>query len=370
MKKLVFIGNGFDLAHGLKTSYANFINWYWAEWGRRLAASGNMTEPDGLCTFTLNKEIGFGGWYLVRGYYYREINLDFTTFVRRAMKDKKLCVFHMNSPFLDLINKNIETKGWVDIEHDYYSLLVGEKKFGAYSYKSLNEQLELLRDKLIEYLMIESTKEAPIIEEIKQKIYRRILWDEIAVSNHNAIRRMHRTEDGVFPSRIMLLNFNYTNTPLRYMEKHPNVTINCIHGHLDDPKSVIFGYGDELDKDFPRLKEEYDNDCLRHAKSINYLESDNYRKMLEFIESEPFQVVIMGHSCGTSDRTLLNTIFEHPNCVSIKPYYYINEKGEDNYQELVQNIYRNFTNMKLMRDRVVSKKRTEPLTTPKQEISE
>ncbi len=86
--------------------------------------------------------------------------------------------------------------------------------------------------------------------------------------------------------------------------------------------------------------------------------------MLEFLESEPFQVCIMGHSCGNSDRTLLNTIFEHPNCISIKPYYYINEKQEDNYLELVQNIYRNFTNLKRMRDKVVNKTYTEPLIKP------
>ena len=29
MNRLVIIGNGFDMAHGLKTSYVDFINWYW-----------------------------------------------------------------------------------------------------------------------------------------------------------------------------------------------------------------------------------------------------------------------------------------------------------------------------------------------------
>lgn len=28
MNRLVIIGNGFDLAHGLKTSYKDFIRWY------------------------------------------------------------------------------------------------------------------------------------------------------------------------------------------------------------------------------------------------------------------------------------------------------------------------------------------------------
>ena len=33
MNRIVLIGNGFDLAHGLKTSYKNFIDWYWKDWG-------------------------------------------------------------------------------------------------------------------------------------------------------------------------------------------------------------------------------------------------------------------------------------------------------------------------------------------------
>lgn len=28
MNRIVLIGNDFDLAHGLKTSYEDFINWY------------------------------------------------------------------------------------------------------------------------------------------------------------------------------------------------------------------------------------------------------------------------------------------------------------------------------------------------------
>lgn len=31
MNRVIFIGNGFDLAHGLKTRYEDFINWYWTK---------------------------------------------------------------------------------------------------------------------------------------------------------------------------------------------------------------------------------------------------------------------------------------------------------------------------------------------------
>ena len=49
MNRLVIIGNGFDLAHGLKTSYMDFINWYWE---RRLNARLTENAPiseDCLC---------------------------------------------------------------------------------------------------------------------------------------------------------------------------------------------------------------------------------------------------------------------------------------------------------------------------------
>ena len=29
MNRIILIGNGFDLAHGLPTRYEDFINWYW-----------------------------------------------------------------------------------------------------------------------------------------------------------------------------------------------------------------------------------------------------------------------------------------------------------------------------------------------------
>ena len=159
----------------------------------------------------------------------------------------------------------------------------------------------------------------------------------------------------------MLLNFNYTHTAQLYHNADLGF-INYIHGKIDAPQSVIFGYGDELDDDYKKLQKLNDNECLCNVKTIKYQECDNYRKLLAFAESAPYQVCIMGHSCGNSDRTLLNTLFEHKNCISIKPYYYIKEDGTDNYLELVQNISRNFTDMKLMRDRVVNKTYCEPLT--------
>ena len=53
MNSLVLIGNGFDIAHGLNTSYKDFISWYLGECGRRLLNGLNREESDGLCSFKI-----------------------------------------------------------------------------------------------------------------------------------------------------------------------------------------------------------------------------------------------------------------------------------------------------------------------------
>lgn len=361
MNRLVLIGNGFDLAHGLKTRYEDFFYWYWEQRINHLINEPNeKLSKDLLCKLEC---LGYQTWFMALMY---DMSLKYA-------KGKEVYNYITNndkykielSPFFEKIAKAIDTKGWVDIEKEYYSLLFQSKmslKDGWIlpNFKLINYQLDYLRLKLIQYLKIESEKDTPIIDEIKDKIYSPILKREVAFESKRKYDCRNPESNSI--DRIMLINFNYTKTPEIYILGYNNVIVNYIHGKLDYPQSVIFGYGDELDDGYEKLKSYNDNECLRYIKSIRYLESDNYRKMLEFIESAPFQVCIMGHSCGNSDRTLLNTLFEHRNCVSVKPYYYIDKDGKDNYLDLVQNISRNFTDMKLMRDRVVNKTYCEPLT--------
>lgn len=350
MNRLVIIGNGFDLAHGLKTSYQDFINWYWNQWVLLLKDSSKNKEYDTFCTFSMseresNKAIPF--YKMFDNYPYSP-----TMLLSDVKKYQFPCSLKYTSRLFKRINQSIATKGWVDIENEYYHLLVHDEERLS-PYQVLNDHLDILRKKLIEYLQTVVNTEIPMIPDINDKIYRPIKREELS------IKYSFYTEAELSLSNIMLLNFNYTKTPEMYLKG--STIINYIHGKLDNPEGVIFGYGDELDEDYKRLKNLNDNECLRHMKSIRYLDAGNYRNMLQFIEADSFQVCIMGHSCGNSDRTLLNTIFEHRNCASVKPYYYIKDNGEDNFSEITINISRNFNDMKLMRDRVVEKPYTEPL---------
>ncbi len=356
MNRLVLIGNGFDLAHGLKTSYKDFFYWYWKQRTHDFIDNITNVSKDVLCTITNMENTPWNVSLLYDMDLKHGDGQEIYEYLNGHPETFKIDY----SELFGNICKSIDTKRWVDIENEYYSLLVLLYSHVKDNYLNLNKQLANLRDKLIEYLKLESNCIVESKDCIIDKLNSPILRQEVAVSS--SVYNDIRYDDTINPESTMLLSFNYTNIIKRYERNVPRIETNYIHGNIDNAQSVIFGYGDELDEGYKKLSNQNDNEALRYIKSIRYLESDNYRRMLEFIESAPFQVCIMGHSCGNSDRTLLNTLFEHKNCISIKPYYYINEKGKDNYLELVQNISRNFTDMKLMRDRVVNKTYCKPLT--------
>lgn len=410
MNRIILIGNGFDKAHNLPTRYDEFIHWYWMEWGKRLRASPESVEVDRLCSFRLCNI--HDDWSHALPNHRQTATLvspcDGYKIVEIVRKNRELCDFSFRSPFFQRICDKVENKKWVDIEDVFYSFLKSSN-----NPKNINDDLEFLKGKLIEYLQsLQETDINPIIrnqilapispkdiaigsidkweEMLKERLeYDENTWNHLfATYNGNlgsasyslsSIKsyknqyaekiRTRRFDDEIendcrayrLPDHIMLLNFNYTNTADIYLQTNDLFSVNHIHGSLSNPESVIFGYGDEHDDEYQPLMKKNDNEYLRHIKSFRYLESSNYRKMLGFIELGPYQVCIMGHSCGISDRTLLSTLFEHKNCVSIKPYYYRDKDGKDNYFDLICNIARNISDPSLMRDRVVRKERCQPL---------
>lgn len=372
MNRLVIIGNGFDIAHGLKTSYMDFINWYWDQRVDGFVGNISRVSEDCLCKLSIKEESDLGCWnvFSFNNSYFKDIygkrKCSGGEVIQEIKNHPEIFDFEC-SPFFGTILQSIESKGWVDIENDYYQLLKKhiENTQCDYTITELNSHLFFLQSKLIEYLgTIELEKERKDLYDAIIDLFnptdfstegRKKALDNIGLENTDLeeLSRNHEERNKLIPGRIMMLSFNYTGTARMY--GNFNLTHNYIHGELANPKNIIFGYGDELDKDYQGILDMNDNELLKNVKSVKYLETRHYREMLEFIQIAPFQVYIMGHSCGNSDRTLLNTVFEHENCVSIKPFYHKWDDGTDNYLELVQNISRNFTNMKLFRDRVVNK---------------
>ena len=353
MNRLILIGNGFDLAHGLKTSYADFIDWYWTKRVRELWNIVSNISDDGLCKLTIKNNT-----WNVFAFNSLPPNTNDGRRIINHMENHSNEISVKYAPMFQDICDSVEIKKWVDIEDIFYKHLVKANK-NSHSSESVNKELETIKSFLIKYLN-EIEKKIPkniIIPDIQEKFSEPIKENDIAIGSTKTFNDWFSFDHK--PDKILLLNFNYTSTISKYLSKftifETKPTPLNIHGSLNNPQSIIFGYGDELDENYKMLLNKNDNEFLKNIKSFRYFESSNHKNLLSFMESSHFQVYIMGHSCGISDRTLLNKIFEHKNCISIKPFYYKKEDGTDNYLEIAQNISRNLTNTRQNSKKIVDK---------------
>lgn len=363
MNKLIIVGNGFDLAHGLNTRYSDMLDFFWNDFLDECQKlndiyTWNFRTYENT-VYTLNQiargHFNFGDFKNKYG-----INDTLTSAV------SKFFDYNIKNEFLNVLININNIENWVDVENEYYKTLVSHletsKKNGKIQgIKTLNESFESIKDLLKAHLLSEMKKSILLNEKIFKSILKTPQLNELPFTYSNTIHL----------GQILVLNFNYTDTIERlYLDElklkvgyGENAEIIHIHGDINkfETNPMIFGYGDELDRYSKDIVDVNNSEFLRNVKSISYQFSSNYKNVLQFLSRGGFQAVIMGHSCGNSDRTLLNTIFEHENCVSIKPYYH-KWDGGDNYFDIVCNIYRNFTKNSSFREKVVEKNLCETLT--------
>lgn len=120
MNRIILIGNGFDLAHDLPTSYRNFINHYWEQWGVKLKTCESVTEQrDRLCRISQKGE--YQPWSSI---FAKADDLigdeNSAKAVIEVVKTHHDRFLIEATPFFQHINQSFETKNWVDIESEYY----------------------------------------------------------------------------------------------------------------------------------------------------------------------------------------------------------------------------------------------------------
>jgi hypothetical protein len=364
MNRLILIGNGFDLAHGLKTSYKDFIHWYIHSCFKTAFYEMEYVDPLVKITrgnyFQKEPEARFQ-WVetYLSNFAQDDLQVTFGFDGRTERNSPQYYDVNFKSDLLKQLLKSSSVEKWVDIEGEFYEQLKSildlkqASKKGA-ALVDLNESLKVII-KLLEAYLIDLPA-APYLNE----------YDEIFTSKINAVDLYPKRSDAIIdPKETHILDFNYTNTISQYLTKindspsRKKPLVNFIHGELqNDDNELIFGFGDEVDPMYKKMED--DSKVIgyfEYIKSFWYLRTVNYRTLVNFIDSDDFQVYILGHSCGLSDRTMLQTIFEHPQCRSIKIYYH--KHGEtDNFVSLTHEIARHFSDKGLMRKRIVPKERS------------
>jgi len=369
MNRLILIGNGFDLAHKMKTSYYDFILWYLK---KVCKASQERTYNDELVEVERIHSVPFTA------------DLDSIISLKRFLEFIRDPSQNTNEPYVlfiktDFIRNLMITcseYNWIDIEQQYYLEVLNTLR-GNFDQsekhsiiKKLNDDLEYLKNQLKEYITTQVVNKdfdfllSPYGDEITRGIN---YSDEANLTSADIDKieelitegKIKETSKGkITPQSTMFLNFNYTNTIENYLNNSFIISrlgyspfINNIHGSAKT--EIIFGFGDEVDDEYINLEKQNDNEFLRHIKSFYYFKSQDYKDLIRFIESDNYEVYIWGHSCGLSDRTLLNMIYQNQKCKSIKIFHHKKSEEINNYTQLTQEISRHFRDKQLMRKLIV-----------------
>ncbi|MEM6816877.1 MAG: AbiH family protein [Bacteroidota bacterium] len=359
MNRLIIIGNGFDLAHGIKTSFNHFISDYFCK------AISSFFE-NGLYSDTL-LEIKYRQ---VSGYYDPKpepVTTENIYEIANKLLKSRYVDFNFKSILLNKVYSKTSVLRWVDIEVEFFNVLVSTKR--VYSrekvegaVEQVNEQLEYLKVELIEYLTEQQNKfnntsiKSPLANCFREEIKK----DEIVTVN---------LEEDKLPDNLYFLNFNYTKTFEDYFkicQRHIPSSYNYIHGSLSgEHGNPIFGFGDEFDEKYLEFENEKNNALFKHIKSFEYLQTKNFYELTRFLESNIFQIHIYGHSFGISDRTMLNQIFEHNNCVSIKIFYHQKDEGVNDFTDKTYEISRHFKDKTMLRKKLAPLELSTPMPQPK-----
>lgn len=321
MNNLFIIGNGFDLAHGLPTSYENFmVNYLITHINSTDKALFDIDDP--LEVLLHNK---IDKVKTVR-HFFDQFNFHRSNF--------KGINFKYNSTLVEFLFTNKSGNRWVDIEYQYFNLLgnilnsSSSDENKLLSVQKLNKELFILKEELINYLK-KTLNQNPEKCELNMQIKKRLI-------SHQLIPKS---------SKNLYLNFNYTNLIKNYYPSNLNEIYIDIHGSMDDKiDDIIFGYGDEMDPKIQAIEYKNENEYMKCFKSFGYLQNSKVNSLQLFMGESLFTAVIVGHSCGISDRLLLNSIFSHRNCVKIKILYHQKgeEKNNNDYNDKVMDIYRHF----------------------------
>lgn len=376
INKLFLIGNGFDISLGLKTKYADFLLWLLKK--QLLEAFNSELKFAPFPKYNGKHQDYYGDKIAlpVRGY--STINL-FDVIIAQESQQFQIediekiesldALFNFNEKFIIEIKPNFSQSlmtvliensknNWVDIENIYFSFLKmiisdknrtdlkneNNRKYFKDRILTINSELTDLIAYLKQYL---STLMIDIDEELKINHIKNFN-ETLNTDDFIEFDKNQKLKIGI----KYFLNFNYTNSITKTLSQFEDESYqqNFIHGNLND-EEIIFGFGDEMDKIYNEIEELNDNVFFKHIKSFHYFKKKNQRQLQRFLNSGAYQVCIYGHSCGLSDRVMLNEIFENVNCKSIKIYYY----NDDDFVNKTMEISRHFKSNQDMRKKIVDK---------------
>lgn len=328
--KIFLIGNGFDIAHRFKTKFSDFASYYLEKkivpelinCIKNRQIKHELFRNEYLSIFVNKYSNNFDQkpedilWYLAQEENHQKINKYITenySLLNSLMK---------NSLFSRLYSGR--DKNWFDIENIYFQELIPLK----------NQAIE--KPKLFDIKKVEKLN-AEFLE-IKNAVKHYLGTLEILPNEEieNFFQLHCRGCHSAY-----FINFNYTTSVKNYITNSEKFVVNHIHGSLKED-NIIFGYGNDQNDHYQEMKECEVEQFLEFFKTFDYLQNSNYDEIYEnAIEKyEEYEVYIIGHSLGMTDKTLISEILNNEKC---KKIYLFKRSDLKDSTALVRKNYRNLT---------------------------
>ena len=354
-KKILLIGNGFDLAHGLPTSYSYFLD-FCDKVSRiftyLMYVDQKVYEKSALNIWDVDDSIKAK---LLEWYKKRNENPDkLAVEIYNNIKENIWIHYFLNIRYS--LGKN-----WIDFESEISNVIqafecirdnIERRERIQQSERSKVIKLEVVKDFVNISKEIEVLKELDLedmytnlklfdayIKKMTVDLDRLIRALEIYISEFiNKIEVLQKNDDIKDINPDCVLSFNYSNTYERIYGQSNKIEYDYIHGKADITNNVntcnlvlgIDEYLEEHDRDnkleFLPFKKFYQR--IYKLTDSSYMEwVDEIRQNLEC----PYELYIFGHSLDKTDKDVLELLICNDN-VQTKIYYH--RKSNDDKKEL------------------------------------
>lgn len=337
MNNILVIGNGFDKAHGLKTSYSDFINFYVF-----------VTQIDGLIVDDMpgfKKDVC---GKLNIEYSDKQLELLKNTFTERKTIDDiqnnlwfniiKECAKH-GDKWSDLEHFiGISMKCLCRIENTNNTNVFELDDYNYYSeeYDVLDEELNKLYNsnpKSDDYLIIRELSKNYIDDFKTFSRYLGLYLKEFLNDNDNKI------ENFIVISKNYdyVLSFNYTQTFQKKYGKNEE-DIHYIHGSIDDITKLVFGTDTEIECVIDERKLAYES-FRKYFQRIVYKTGNKYKNWLNNTSGH---ILFYGFSFAMEDKKVIKELVDSGKKIFI---FYLNDQA---LADIVKNLSIILTEEKLI----------------------
>lgn len=369
---IVIVGNGFDLAHNLKTGFSHFAEYYLDEkimkevldnlnkskiiednFKRKVENAKHQKKNPHINKVIKQSNIldlmsSFEKPEYIALDKLAEAVVNGNIIEIKTLLSNELFLFEniLTNSFLGKLYSNSHSN-WFDIEQTYYKELINILNDENVLLPRLSNSKEVSNKEKLLKLNNE-------FEHVKQE-FKKYLENNIKV---NVDKNVSYSLENHFMNRknVTIINFNYTNTINPYIDR--NHRIKNIHIHGDLNREIIFGYGDDTNSEYKKMKGSKEKEYLRNFKTFYYFKSTDYRKVINELDSKDnYDILVVGHSLDTTDKTILKKILDTPKCDYIELLKRSDLESEEEKQEahfeLYANLSRIFDSENDLRDKLI-----------------